>query len=99
MRIADHLVAGGSATEISGFASQDVIKDAASEQMYVDGQINLLSNYESDDLAKVKSLYKLIDQNDAISSLIGFNPKDEIKNDSKSKVQVKLGSGITIRST
>ena len=66
-RIADHLVAGGSATEI---------------------------NYESDDLAKVKSLYKLIDQNDAISSLIGFNPKDEIKNDSKSKVQVKLGSEL-----
>lgn len=38
---------------------QDVIKDAASEQMYVDGQINLLSNYESDDLAKVKSLYQI----------------------------------------
>ena len=92
-RIADHLVAGGSAPEILDLL-QDVIKDAASEQMYVDGQINLLSNYESDDLAKVKSLYKLIDQNDAISSLIGFNPKDEIKNDSKSKVQVKLGSEL-----
>jgi heat-inducible transcriptional repressor len=26
--------------------------------------------------------------------LIGFNPKDEIKNDSKSKVQVKLGSEL-----
>ena len=76
-RIADHLVAGGSATEILDLL-QDVIKDAASEQMYVDGQINLLSNY----------------QNDAISSLIGFNPKDEIKNDSKSKVQVKLGSEL-----
>ena len=86
-------VAGGSAPEILDLL-QDVIKDAASEQMYVDGQINLLSNYESDDLAKVKSLYKLIDQNDAISSLIGFNPKDEIKNDSKSKVQVKLGSEL-----
>ena len=87
------LVTDDSAPEILDLL-QDVIKDAASEQMYVDGQINLLSNYESDDLAKVKSLYKLIDQNDAISSLIGFNPKDEIKNDSKSKVQVKLGSEL-----
>src|SRR5699024_1299380 len=59
--------------------------------MYVDGQINLLSNYENDDLTKIKSLYKLIDQNDALSRLIGFNPEDELKNDSSSKVQVKLG--------
>ncbi len=92
-RIADHLVAGGSAPEILDLL-QDVIKDAASEQMYVDGQINLLSNYENDDLTKVKSLYKLIDQNDAISSLIGFNPEDEIKDGTNSKVQVKLGSEL-----
>ena len=62
-RIADHLIARGSAPEILDLL-QDVIKDAASEQMYVDGQINLLSNYENDDLTKIKSLYKLIDQND-----------------------------------
>ena len=92
-RIADHLIARGSAPEILDLL-QDVIKDAASEQMYVDGQINLLSNYENDDLTKIKSLYKLIDQNDALSSLIGFNPEDELKNDSSSKVQVKLGSEL-----
>src|SRR5699024_11969301 len=83
----------GSAPEILDLL-QDIIKDAASEQMYVDGQINLLSNYENDDLTKIKSLYKLIDQNDALSSLIGFNPEDELKNDSSSKVQVKLGSEL-----
>lgn len=92
-RIADHLIARGSAPEILDLL-QDVIKDAASEQMYVDGQINLLSNYENDDLTKIKSVYKLIDQNDALSSLIGFNPEDELKNDSSSKVQVKLGSEL-----
>lgn len=91
--IAHHLVAGGSAPEILDLL-QDVVKDAASEQMYVDGQLNLLNNYESEDVSKIKSLYELIDQNDIISSLMGFNPHDAVSLNQKSQIQVKLGSEL-----
>ena len=73
---------------------QDVIKDAASEQMYVDGQINLLNNVESNDVSQLKSLYKLIDhKEDLISSLIDFRPEDMVGKEN-SKIQVKLGSEL-----
>lgn len=91
--VAHHLVARGSAPEVLNLL-QDVVKDAASEQMYVDGQINLLNNYESDDVSKIKSLYELIDQNDTVADLIGFNPKDVVTRDKKSQIQVKLGSEL-----
>ncbi len=91
--IADHLIARGSAPQILDLL-QDVVKDAASERMYVDGQINLFNNYESDDVSKIKSLYELIDQNDMIADMIGFNPEDVVKKDKKSQIQVKLGSEL-----
>lgn len=70
---------------------EDVIKDAASEQMYVDGQINLLNNTSKKDVKDLRSLYELVDHDDLISSLMD--------NCSKSKkgrypVRVSLGSEL-----
>lgn len=89
--IANHLVARGAAPEILDLL-QDVVKDAASEQMYVDGQINLLNNYHSDDVSNIKSLYELLDQENVISNLMGFDSVDMVPKDNKSDIQVKLGS-------
>lgn len=66
----------------------DVIKDAASDQMYVDGQINLLSNSKLESPKQIKSLYKLL-QNDSFSDLM--NPETKTKKGPYS-VRVKLGS-------
>jgi heat-inducible transcriptional repressor len=67
---------------------EDVIKDAASEQMYVDGQLNLLNN--STDVNDVRSLYELLDQDDLISSLV--NDTDAEKG--QYPVKVRLGSEL-----
>lgn len=70
---------------------QDVIKDAASEQMYVDGQINLLNNTSENNVNDIRSLYELVDQNDLISDLMD-TAVDNNKNNYP--VQVRLGSEL-----
>lgn len=92
-QIADHLISSGSAPEILDLL-QDVVKDAASEQMYVDGQINLLNNYHHDDVDKIKSLYEMFGQNDEIYRLIGLSPEQESDDKKKGKVQVTLGPDL-----
>ncbi|MBP2058946.1 heat-inducible transcriptional repressor [Lactobacillus colini] len=92
-KIANHLLSRGSAVEILDLL-QDVVKDAASEQMYVDGQINLLNDYHHNDVAKIKSLYEMFDQSDEIYRLIGLVPKQESDDKKKGKVQVTLGPDL-----
>ena len=70
---------------------EDVVKDAASEQMYVDGQINLLNNTSEHDVNDIRSLYELIDHNNLFTNLM------DAKVDPKSgnyPVKVKLGSEL-----
>lgn len=92
-QIADHLISRGSAPEILDLL-QDVVKDAASEQMYVDGQINLLNNYHHSDVDKIKSLYEMFGQNDEMYRLIGLAPEQESDDKKKGKVQVTLGPDL-----
>lgn len=68
---------------------EDVLKDAASEQMYVDGQINLLNNTSEHNVKDIRSLYELIDHDNLFSNLLDgkTDPKTE-----KYPVKVKLGS-------
>ena len=70
---------------------EDVLKDAASEQMYVDGQINLLNNTSEHNVKDIRSLYKLIDHDNLFSNLLDgkADPKTE-----KYPVKVKLGSEL-----
>lgn len=77
---------GEHSSELLGLV-EDVIKDAASEQMYVDGQINLLNN-TTDDVNDIRSLYELVDQDDLISDLMNLGKNDKGNN---FPVQVKLG--------
>lgn len=69
----------------------DVIKDAASEQMYVDGQINLLNNTSENDVKDLRSLYELVDHDDLMSELLNSENTNE---DGKFPVQVRLGSEL-----
>ncbi|KRL64033.1 heat-inducible transcriptional repressor HrcA [Lactobacillus psittaci] len=78
---------GGNATELLSLLS-DVLKDAASEQMYVDGQINLL-NDSTGNVQDIRSLYQLFDQNELVSDLLSFDDGDD-----HFPVQVKLGSEL-----
>ncbi|MCF1777106.1 heat-inducible transcriptional repressor HrcA [Lactobacillus jensenii] len=80
---------GGNADDLLSLLS-DVLKDAASEQMYVDGQINLLNN-ATGNVQDIRSLYEMFDQNDMISSLLSFEGDG---NDEHFPVQVKLGSEL-----
>ena len=66
-----------------------VLKDAASEQMYVDGQINLLNNTSEHNVNDIRSLYEMIDHDNLFSNLLDgeADPKTE-----KYPVKVKLGS-------
>ncbi|NLD07102.1 MAG: heat-inducible transcriptional repressor HrcA, partial [Lactobacillus sp.] len=68
---------------------EDVLKDAASEQMYVDGQINLLNNTSEHNVNDIRSLYEMIDHDNLFSNLLDgeADPKTE-----KYPVKVKLGS-------
>lgn len=68
---------------------EDVVKDAASEQLYVDGQINLLSS--DTDPTNVRSLYELLSKNDLVSQLV--NSTDE-EAEGDFPVKVKLGSEL-----
>ncbi|MBA1395281.1 heat-inducible transcriptional repressor HrcA, partial [Lactobacillus sp. XV13L] len=71
---------------------EDVINDAASEQMYVDGQLNLLNTASMSDVASLRSLYELIDHNDLISSLMDQPSGTSIGH---YPVQVSLGSELS----
>ncbi len=67
-----------------------VIKDAASEQMYVDGQLNLLNNIENSDLKAIKSLYELINSSSLAGELIS-SYSDSL---SHYPVHVRLGAEL-----
>ncbi|XJZ69443.1 heat-inducible transcriptional repressor HrcA [Lactobacillus delbrueckii subsp. bulgaricus] len=69
---------------------ESVIKDAASEQMYVDGQLNLLNNIENSDLKAIKSLYELINS----SSLAGELISSYSDSPSHYPVHVRLGAEL-----
>lgn len=66
-----------------------VIKDAASEQMYVDGQLNLLNNTENSDLKDIKSLYELINSSSLAGELIDLSDSP-----SHYPVHVRLGAEL-----
>lgn len=70
---------------------EDVIKDAASEQMYVDGQINLLNNTTTDNVNDIRSLYELVDHDNLISDLMDL---DKNSKNGDFPVQVRLGSEL-----
>ncbi|CCI85682.1 heat-inducible transcription repressor hrcA [Lactobacillus pasteurii DSM 23907 = CRBIP 24.76] len=70
---------------------QDVIRDAASEQMYVDGQINLLNNSANSSMKDLRSLYELVGHDDLISSLMAT----DLGSDSDQyPIKVRLGSEL-----
>lgn len=66
-----------------------VIKDAESEQMYVDGQLNLLNNTEISDLKAIKSLYELINSSSLAGELIELSDSP-----SHYPVYVRLGAEL-----
>ena len=66
-----------------------VIKDAASEQMYVDGLLNLLNNTENSDLKAIKSLYELINSSSLAGELIDLSDSP-----SHYPVYVRLGAEL-----
>lgn len=71
---------------------EDVFKDAASEQLYVDGQINLLNNYDSDNVNDLKSLYQLLDHDSYLSDLLSLHGNARL--DANFPIQVKLGNEL-----
>jgi heat-inducible transcription repressor hrcA len=88
--LAKNELGGEHVTELLSLV-EDVVKDAASEQMYVDGQINLLNNTSEHDVNDIRSLYELIDHNNLFTNLM------DAKVDPKSgnyPVKVKLGSEL-----
>lgn len=86
--LAEQKIGGQHAGELMSLL-EDVIKDAASEQMYVDGQINLLNNSSESNVKDLTSLYKLVDDNDLISNFLDTSTSGD---DGKFPVQIKLGS-------
>lgn len=69
---------------------EDVFKDAASEQMYVDGQINLLNNPVETDVSDIKSLYQLIDSDQVWSDWFDWPGQQDVGQ--RFPVQVRLGT-------
>ncbi|AEG40141.1 heat-inducible transcriptional repressor HrcA [Lactobacillus kefiranofaciens] len=88
--LTSHQIGGEHSSELLDLV-EDVLKDAASEQMYVDGQINLLNNTSEKDIKDIRSLYELVDQNDLISELMTTSP---VTKDAKFPVKVTLGSEL-----
>lgn len=88
--LTSHRIGGEHSSELLDLV-EDVLKDAASEQLYVDGQINLLNNTSENNIKDIRSLYELVDKNDLISDLMAAGPK--IK-DAKFPVKVTLGSEL-----
>lgn len=70
---------------------EDVINDAASEQLYVDGQINLLNNSSTNDVSDIRSLYELVDHDDLLANLEAYKPTS---NSGRFPVRVSLGSEL-----
>lgn len=89
--LSEQRIGGKHAEELISLV-EDVIKDAASEQMYVDGQINLLNNSSQSDVKDIRSLYKLVDDNDLISTFLNTGTSS---NRDKFPVQIKLGSEMS----
>ncbi|QNQ83829.1 heat-inducible transcriptional repressor HrcA [Lactobacillus sp. PV037] len=87
--IGQHLLLRGSSPEVLKLL-EDVIKDSLSEELYVDGQINLFNNSENKDVRQIKSLYELLDKNDEICRLIGLSSQSPDSH----RVQVTLGSDL-----
>ncbi len=71
---------------------EDVFKDAASEQMYVNGQINLLNNQAETDVSDIKSLYELIDSDSMFNQLLNLDDEDDDEN--RYPVKVTLGTDL-----
>ncbi len=72
---------------------EDVFKDVASEQLYVDGQINLLNNYDASNVDELKSLYQLLDRDSYLTNLLDLNEAVEQPID-EFPVQVRLGNEL-----
>lgn len=75
----------------------DVFKDAASEQLYVDGQINLLNNYKASNVDQLKSLYQMLDHESYLTDLLALHEprdSDDIQVGIDFPVQVKLGNEL-----
>ncbi|APG73478.1 heat-inducible transcriptional repressor HrcA [Lactobacillus delbrueckii subsp. jakobsenii ZN7a-9 = DSM 26046] len=81
-------IVGKNAPEFLEFL-EAVIKDAESEQMYVDGQLNLLNNTEISDLKAIKSLYELINSSSLAGELIELSDSP-----SHYPVHVRLGAEL-----
>ncbi|TSO26451.1 heat-inducible transcriptional repressor HrcA [Lactobacillus sp. LL6] len=87
--LSTHDLAGEHSSELLELV-EDVIKDAASEQMYVDGQINLLNN-ATENVKDLRSLYELVGHDDLISDLMSLSKSDK---EDHYPVQVRLGSEL-----
>lgn len=70
---------------------EDVINEAASEQMYIDGQINLLNNTSLNDITSLRTLYDLINHEDLISRWMN---QGTLSNSCHSPIRVSLGSEL-----
>ena len=83
--LAKNELGGEHVTELLSLV-EDVVKDAASEQMYVDGQINLLNNTSEHDVNDIRSLYELIDHNNLFTNLMDAQRQfhDDLKNELES---------------
>lgn len=88
--LSHHKIGGEHADELLDLV-QDVLKDAASEQMYVDGQINLLNNSSEENVKDIRSLYELVDHDSLIADLMDTSTEKE---DERYPVQVRLGSEL-----
>ncbi|MDF7639061.1 heat-inducible transcriptional repressor HrcA [Lactobacillus sp. ESL0791] len=69
---------------------EDVLKDAASDQMYVDGRINLLNNTAESNVQQLRSLYELVDRDDVIADLMDMG----ISSNGRYPIRVSLGSEL-----
>lgn len=87
--IAQRLIEKGSSPDVLKLL-KDVLKDSLNEELYVDGQINLLNNSGTKDVGQIKSLYELLGKNDEIYRLIGISSDQP---DSQ-RVKVTLGSDL-----
>ncbi|MFK3586853.1 heat-inducible transcriptional repressor HrcA [Lactobacillus sp. 23-2] len=73
---------------------ESVIKEAASEQLYVDGQLNLLNNTDKSDIDDIKSLYQLINTDSLVGELIDIGDEDENGDSKRYPVHVRLGTEL-----
>lgn len=86
--LSTHYLSAGHESQVLDLL-QDVIKNAASEQMYIDGQLNLLNNMDNTNLSDIRSLYELMNQGNWVSKLMSC---DETQ--ASFPIQVHLGSEL-----